>query len=521
LEAPAILVVAGRTGGRQMKGPFGTTVKRLSGTDALFLSAETPSWHQHVGGLAVVDPSGTDRFSFDGVLDSTRERLLLVPKFRWKLKEVPLHLDRPVWVEDKNFDIRRHVRRIAVPPPGGRREVGELLGMLMSYQLDRRHPLWEMWYVDGVVGGQVALMTKYHHCMMDGVSGAGLAELLLDLEPDPPPRGPRTGDDPTPYEPSEWELFARALLPTLETPGRIAQYLVRTAMRGVTIVSRRTTNPMPFGVAGPCFNGSVGAHRTGSFASVGLDDVRALKDRLGVTLNDVVLALVAGTLRAHMLRHEDMPSGPLVAGIPVSTRAVGDKEQGNKMAIMSVSLATDIEDPVERLRAIHQSALSAKELTQAVRARPIQSVGEVAPPFLIDMASHAAWAADIGRHAPVVQNVLVSNVPGPRTPLYICGCKISGLYAASVLVANQGLNITVLSYTDRVDFGLTADADLVNDPWEISAGIRGALAELMDATSLGKPSQVYDPFDRDLEQCGLTSGASPVSAPKTRATQIT
>jgi len=131
-----------------------------------------------------------------------------------------------------------------------------------------------------------------------------------------------------------------------------------------------------------------------------------------------------------------------------------------------------------------------------VRARSIKSVGEVAPPFLVDMASRAAWAADIGRHAPVVQNVLVSNVPGPRTPLYICGCQVSGLYAASVLVANQGLNITVLSYTDRIDFGVTADADLVDDPWEISDGIPDALAELMDASGLGKPTQVYDPFDR-------------------------
>lgn len=478
-----------------MRGLSRQAIERLSGTDALFLSAETPSWHQHVGGLAIVDPSGDEGFSFEGVRESTEERLTLVPKFRWKLKEVPLHLDRPVWVEDKDFDIRRHVRRIAVPPPGGRREVGELFGMLMGYQLDRRHPLWETWYVDGVVGNQVALVTKFHHCLMDGVSGAGLAELLLDLEPNPPPRGALADRVVAPYEPSEWELFARALLPTIETPGKIVEYVVRSALRGMTILKRRSVNPMPIGVAGPCFNGSVGAHRAGSFVSVALNDVRSLKDRLGVTINDVILAVVAGALRAHMDRHGELPKGPLVAGIPVSTRASGDLDGGNKMAIMSVSLATDIEDPIERIRAIRRNTLAGKELTKAVRARSIQSVGEVAPPFLVDMASRAAWAADIGRHAPVVQNVLISNVPGPRSPLYICGCKVSGIYAASVLVANQGLNMTVVSYTDRIDFGLTVDADLVSDPWEISDGVRDALAELMDAADLGKPSDVYDPFD--------------------------
>ena len=468
---------------------------RLSGTDALFLAAETPSWHQHVGGLAIVDPCGTDRFSFQAVRESTNERLPLVPKFRWKLKEVPLHLDRPVWVEDKDFDIRRHIRRIAVPPPGGRREIGELLGMLMGYQLDRRHPLWEMWYVDGVVGGQVAIVTKFHHCLMDGVSGAGLAELLLDIEPEPPPRRPRGDLRAAPYDPSEWELLARALVPSIETPVKVAEYLLRSAIRGTTILSRRKVNPMPMGVPGPCFNGPIGAHRAGSFVSVALDDIRALKDHLGVTVNDAVLAVLAGALRSHMLRHGDMPRGPLVAGIPVSTRIAGDTEEGNKMAIMSVSLATDIEDPIERLRVIHHSSRSAKELTQAVRARAIKSVGEVAPPFLLGLATHAAWAADIGRHAPVVQNVLVSNVRGPPEPLYICGCKVSGLYAASVLVANQGLNITVLSYTDRIDFGVTADADLLSDPWDVSDAIPEALAELMDAAGLGKPSEVYDPFD--------------------------
>ena len=474
-------------------------MKRLSGTDALFLSTETPAWHQHVGGLTVVDPAESERFSFEEVRRTLLERIPRVPKFRWKLKEVPLHLDRAVWIEDKDFDIDKHLRRIAVPPPGGRREVGDLLGVLMGYQLDRRRPLWEMWCVDGVVGGQVALITKFHHCLMDGASGAGLTEQLFDLEPNPAPQpAPEPiEEDAGLREPSDLELFARALIPTIQTPRKLVEYAFRTAGRGVTILQQRDKNPMAMGVAGPCFNGMVGPHRQSAFASISLDDVRAVKDALGVKVNDVVLGLVSGTLRAHMASHGDGPeSGSLAAQVPVSTRLADDKDQTNKVATMSATLATDIDDPIERMQTIYASTQSAKELTEAIRARKIQSVGEVAPPLLLNLASRAVWASNITDRVPRVANVVVSNVPGPPFPIYSCGAKVSGIYAASVLLAFAGLNITLFSYVDRLDFGLTSDPDLLEDPWEIADGIKDALAELMDATGLGKPTPVHDPFDR-------------------------
>jgi diacylglycerol O-acyltransferase / wax synthase len=385
-----------------------------------------------------------------------------------------------------------------VPPPGGRREVGDLFGMMMGYQLDRRRPLWEMWYVDGVVGGQVALITKFHHCLMDGVSGAGLTEQLYDLEPNPPdaPASPATVDEAGLYEPSDLELFGRALLPTIQTPRKVVEYAMRTAARGVTILRQRNKNPLAMGVAGPCFNGTVGPHRQSSFVSVSLDDVRALKDELGVKVNDVVLGLVSGALRQHMLRHDELPEGSLVAQVPISTRVADDTDQTNQVATMGATLATDIADPVARMRAIHESTQSAKELTQAVRARKIQSVGEVAPPLLLNLASRAAWAANLSDRIPVVANVVVSNVPGPPFPIYSCGAQVSGIYAASVLLFYAGLNITLFSYMDRLDFGLTSDPDLLEDPWEIADGLKDALAELMDAAGLGKPTPVHDPFDR-------------------------
>ena len=264
---------------------------------------------------------------------------------------------------------------------------------------------------------------------------------------------------------------------------------MRSAARGVTILQQRNANPMALGVAGPCFNGIVGPHRQSSFASVSLDDVRAVKDATGVKINDVVLALVSGTLRAHMASHGDGPAaGSLAAQVPVSTRLADDTDQTNKVATMSASLATDIDDPLERLAAIHASTQSAKELTEAIRARKIQSVGEVAPPLLLNLASRAVWATNVTDRVPRVANIVVSNVPGPPFPIYACGAKVSGIYA--------GLNITLFSYIDRVDFGLTSDPDLLEDPWEIADGIKDALAELMEALDLGKPTPVHDPFDR-------------------------
>lgn len=473
-------------------------MKRLSGTDALFLSMESPSWHQHVGGVVILDPGESSKFSFERMRDTLDDRLDRVPKYRWKLKEVPLHLDRPVWVEDPSFDINRHVRRIAVPPPGGRRELGELIGQLMSHPLDRRSPLWELWYVDGVIGGQVAVIAKYHHCLMDGMSGASLAEQLFDLEPDPPEPPPFEGPVETPgdREPSDLELLARGLIPTVRTPGRMLRYAARSAQRGITMATFARRNPTPMlGAPATPFNGQVHSRRVLAFGSVALADVRKIKDEVGVKVNDVILALVAGALRRYLAGLDALPDKPLVAGVPVSTRVADDTEQTNQVATMAASLATDVEDPVERLKTIYANTQSAKAMTEAVLARKIQSVGEVAPPLLLNIASRAVWASNVARRMPVAQNVIVSNIPGPPIPLYSAGAKVKGIYAASVLMLNVGLNFTVMSYEDRVDFGITTDPDLVPDPWAIADCVRAALAELFEALKLGSPTEVHDPFD--------------------------
>ena len=475
-------------------------MQRLSGTDTLFLSGENPAWHQHVGGFVIVDPAELPDFSFEAVRDFLLRHIDHVPKYRWRIKEVPLHLDRPVWVDDTNFDIDRHVRRAAVPAPGGRVEVGDLVGHLMSHQLDRRIPLWEFWYIDGIAGGKVGLFTRQHHCLMDGVSGAGLADQLLDIEPNPDPAArpvaPAEEASAGP-EPSDLELLIRALFPALNGPRRMLGYALRTAQRGVTMARFLKFPPALGQILGQpvtALNDEIGPRRKLCYASVSLEDLRLLRKELDVKVNDIVLALCAASLRRYLLERDQLPSSSLMATVPMSTKMGGGHDTDNQLASMLVSLCTEIDDPVARVHAIKTATQAAKDMTQAVRTRHIQSVGEIAPPFLINAASRAMWASHLFHRLPVAMHVTVSNVPGPSFPLYVCGAPVSGFYAASVLMANMALNVTCISYIDRIDFGITVDPDIVKDHWSIADGIPSALAELMHATGIGEPTEVQDPF---------------------------
>ena len=206
-------------------------MKRLTGQDALFLSLETPAWHQHVGGLTVLDPEGRG-ITYEQLLERLDERLVLAPKFRWKLRQVPLGIDRPAWVDDPDFDVRRHVRRIAVPSPGGARETAEVAGTLLGIQLDRRRPLWELWYMEGLAHGRVALLMKYHHCLLDGVSGASLATVLMDLEPDPPPMEIPTADTSAGADPNNVQLLLDSVGSLIRIPGLDGHVLVGSGREG-------------------------------------------------------------------------------------------------------------------------------------------------------------------------------------------------------------------------------------------------------------------------------------------------
>jgi diacylglycerol O-acyltransferase len=478
-------------------------MRRLSGSDALFLSMESSTAYQHVGGLVLLDPQAGMGFSTERIRQTTADRLHLVPKFRWKLKEVPLHLDRPVWVEDTAFDLDRHIKRIAVPSPGGRRELGELVGQLSARQLDRRFPLWEMWIIEGVSGGTgVAIYMKYHHCMMDGMTGASLADQLFDLEPNPAPtQTPPTltvkADEPGPHDPSDLELVARSFVSNLAIPLRVANYLKSTVERGAIIAWNKRGKPALPGLTAPntILNGVLGPNRQAVFASVSLADVKRLRKELDVKVNDIVLAMVAGALREYFIEQDALPDGPLTTIVPVSTQVADNEHAGNQIATTPVSLPTDLADPLERVQAVFESTSAAKTMLKAVRARNIQSIGEVAPPLLLNLASRTIQTQTVMGLLPTAVTLVVSNVPGPPIPLYMSGAKVLGIYTSSVLMANMGSNITLLSYEDRIDFGITVDPDLVPRAYRIGELLQASLAELLKAAGLGDPTPVEDPFE--------------------------
>jgi Wax ester synthase-like Acyl-CoA acyltransferase domain/Transposase IS116/IS110/IS902 family len=304
-------------------------VKRLCGADAFFLFTERPAWPMHIGALATVDASEVPGWGFESFRRSLAERLPLVPEFAMKLKEVPFSLDRPLLVRDPDFTLDYHLHRIAVPAPGGPRELCDLVGGLAEVQLDRRRPLWDAWFIEGLEHGRFALFMKTHHALVDGVSGAGLSEILADLEPNPAPRPPASLPPPE-RVPGDVELLARGAVSALTSPGRTVRWAadfarrtprdVRTIRRlgGRTALDRAPRVP---------FNGTLGPRRRFAFTSVPLEDVKRVKNAHGVKLNDVVLALASGAVRRWLLARDALPDEPVVASVPMSLRAKGDMER--------------------------------------------------------------------------------------------------------------------------------------------------------------------------------------------------
>lgn len=482
-------------------------MRRLSGTDSLFLAGETPAWHQHVAGLTVLDPRDAPDFGFEAVMRTVGERLPLVPKLTWKLKSPPLGLDRAVWIDDTEFDLTRHIRRMAVPAPGGPRETAAAIAPILGCQLNRRYPLWELWYLDGMINDRVGVVMKFHHCLLDGAAGSVLAALLLDLEPTPPPRATpamRVMELP----PSDLRLLVGSVASFATTPVRALGYAARLARRGIDlgryVVSPRPKPDMAAMLQAPrtSFNAPISPRRAIAFSSVALDDVKALRRHFDAKVNDIVLALCSGALRAYLQERDELPARSITGGIPVSIRAEGDTALDNQLSYIAVPLATDVEDPAERVRTIVGHTRAAKEVHEVLREHPVGSIAETAPPFVLGGLLRLAYQTHLLSYVPGMMNTIVSNVPGPPVPLYLAGARLTGIFSASVLLDHMGLNITLYSFRDRVDFGVHVDPDLVADPWAIADAIPAQLAELMAAVGLGPPTTVEDAF-------GITSEVAP------------
>lgn len=481
-------------------------MRRMSGTDSLFLAGETPTWHQHIAGLAIFDPSETPDLSYEKIAETVWSRLSLVPKLTWKLKTVPLGLDRAVWVDDEAFDLRRHFHHATVPAPGGPRETAATIEPILGRQLDRRFPLWELWFLDGLANGRVAMLMKLHHCMLDGGAGSVLATLLFDVEPAPGPRIEEPEPVPVPEEPpSDARLVIASLWSNLGTPVRVVRYATRLARRGMDLVGHFVA-----GRAGPdvgtllnaprtSFNLPIGPRRSLAFSSVALSDVKAIAHHFDVKVNDVALALCAGAIRSYLDDLGELPERELTAGAPVSLRQDGDTALDNQLSYLVMPLGTQIADPIERLLHIAEQSRAAKAVHRTMRAHPVGSIAETAPPFVLGSLMRLAYQTHVLNYIPGMMNTIVSNVPGPPMDLYLAGAKLAGIFSASVLLDCMGLNVTLFTFGDRVDFGLHVDPDLIDDPWVIADLLPAALAELMEAAGLGTPTPVADAF-------GLTHG---------------
>jgi diacylglycerol O-acyltransferase / wax synthase len=509
------------------------TVERLSGLDAGFSSFESPTTHLHIVAALVFDAAhARGGMSFRRVRNLLAERIDLVPPFRMRLLEVPFGVDHPRLVEDTHFDLDYHVRRAAVPAPGGRDELARFVADVASRPLDRRRPLWEFHVVEGLERGQVALVTKVHHSIIDGVSGAELVAALFDLSADPSPRplfgGVRArrrvapdrltecDQEDAPGEPGEpGELdgaidaddrqgsegsvpseFARWRQAIGSLPAQIDA--VRRAFTG-TVQSARHLGPlrreqvapppMPFRAPRTSLNRAISPHRRSSFAELPLADIRRVCEMLGGTTNDVVLACAAGALREFFSTRGEHVDAPLVAMVPVSVRTESEQgELGNRISATLVSLATDLDGPAARLEAIRTGMRASKEQCETIGPGFFASWAEAARPAVTNRLSRLLTNLRVFDRMGPPFNVVVSNVPGPDFPLYLAGARLVGIYPFGPIVEGVGVNVTVFSYLDTVHVGVLGCWDLVAEVDVIAKSMSACLDELVsEASRRGRP----------------------------------
>src|SRR5579875_885506 len=441
-------------------------MRRLSGLDAGFLYLETPSTHMHVGMAAVFDPSGVEGdWSFHRVRDLVEERLPLLAPFRRRLVEVPFGLHHPLWIEDPGFDLDYHLRRACLPAPGGPAELADFTADFMGRPLDRAKPLWEMYVVEGLEEGMVAVVSKTHHAAIDGISGAELVANLLDMSPEPrkvPPEDPPWRPDRVP---SDLELLSSAVLSLARQRREL-----------------EVPPPAPFSAPKVSFNSSITPHRRVAFAEVPLDEVKAVKNALGGTVNDVVLAVCAGALRRYLAARGELPEASLVGMVPISVRRADERGTlGNRVSAMLVSLATALDDPVERLHAISRGTQGAKEQHEAIGAETLMNWVEFAAPAVAARAARLISRMKVFDRVRPLFNVVISNVPGPSFPLYCAGAPMRAMYPMGPITDGVGLNMTVISYQGTMYFGLVGCRETVPGLEEIAAGLGESLAELAKA----------------------------------------
>ncbi len=475
-------------------------MKQLSGLDVSFLNLETATSFGHVSSLSIYGrPDDPDFEPYDAFREQLESKLPELEPFRRRLVEVPFGLDRPYWINDPDFDLDFHLRHIAVPGDGDEYQLGELVGRMVGRPMDRSRPLWEAYVIEGLPDGDFAVLTKVHHSTIDGAAGAEMLGIILD------PSDPKDDHWRPERVPGNGELLARSAVEVARTPAKALRLQVKalsevgrvTQTRGFTDAANRIRKglPGPAGsavrsllgdvrpadpdqpplmpsVGGPRtpFNASITAHRRFAYRSTPLAHIKQIKNACGATINDVVMAVCAGALRRYLDEHDALPEKNLIAMVPVSIRTGAETDKwSNRVSAIFAELPTATEEPLERIKDVHQAMVEGKGQFDLVPADILIEMSELAPPALSTRAARIAARTRVADWTNPPANLVVSNVPGPRTPLSIAGvAPLKHYYPVSTVVDGQGLNITVQSYVDVLDFGLVACRELVPDLWDLA-----------------------------------------------------
>ncbi len=463
---------------------------RLSGLDTSFLHLEDGPAHMHVASTTLFEGPTPE---YEEFRDHIASRLHLVPRFRQKLRFVPFGQGRPVWIDDPNLNLEYHVRHTALPPPGTEEQLRTLAARLFSQRLDRDKPVWELWLVDGVEGGRFAIVAKTHHCLVDGVSGVDITTVLFDLDRDPEPAPEPDAWLPEP-EPSDAQLLAEALIERVTSPAEIARgarallraprHVAGAAIEGLGAAGSIART----GLAAPPspFNVQIGPYRRFAYVRTDLPELKRIKNMAGGTVNDVVLAVVAGALGRYLRSGGHSTKDlELRAMVPISVRAEDEHGAlGNRVSAMMAVLPVWCEDPIERLRTVTATMGDLKSSKQAVGASLLTEATDFAPPTI------AAQAARLQSRQRFF-NLVVTNIPGPQFPLYLLGRELQDVFPMVPLAKNQGVCFALMSYNGRVNFGLTADYDAMPDLDALAGDLEASIAELAAAA----PSAVGDEAD--------------------------
>jgi diacylglycerol O-acyltransferase len=466
----------------------------LDGLDAAFLSLETPTTPLHVGAVMIFDPPEGTRSLFS---PSTRyaqirsviaQRLHLVAPLRQRAVRVPLGLHHPVWVDDPDFELDDHLWRASLPTPGGRQELDAFVAAAMSRPLDPDRPLWEMYVVEGLTGERTALIAKVHHAILDGVSGASILAAFLDLRPRARAEPTEIGRwDPGPL-PGGTQMLRYAATSLSHQPARAlstlnagVEAIADLGMHNRELADRGESSPPGFFSAPrTSINGAVSNRKRFSSLSIPLEDAKLIRHSFGCTVNDVILAGVAGGLRRLLEERREAVEHALVAMVPVSTRSEGEGGAlGNQISAMLVSLATDVDDPVQRLTAIADSTRVAKEQEQLHRGRLLGDLAQIAAPGLVSRLARAVAGTKLFDRVRPPFNVMVSGVKGPEFPLFCAGSRVTSMCPVGPVAEGVGLNVTIFSYLDRLHFGFLACRKLLPELDDLAAAVDDSLAELV------------------------------------------